>query len=244
MGLHRIVLMGCVLALVSPFWAGAQCEQGGGTPVQQGCGSYTYEGCCDGQGLYWCEQGYVCFLSCAPDNLSCGWRNQANFYACDTNGNTAPGNNPPIQCPAMDGDGDGYTEDQGDCNDTNQWINPGAAENCVNGVDDDCDGAIDTDDLDCPQGDDDDHMGDDDTGSTGDDDTGSAGDDDQQGDDDFGGQTDDDDDTNPAGGRDQPQLNENPHLGIICGCRVAERIPASPLAALTLLLVVLVVRKR
>ena len=46
-------------------------------------------------------------------------------------------------------DGDGYTEDQGDCNDSNADIHPGAMEQCGDGVDNDCDGYSDCTDLDC-----------------------------------------------------------------------------------------------
>ncbi len=56
-----------------------------------------------------------------------------------------------------DGDGDGYgnpgsalcTFPQTDCNDGNAAVNPGAAENCSNGIDDDCDGATDGADPSC-----------------------------------------------------------------------------------------------
>jgi hypothetical protein len=51
---------------------------------------------------------------------------------------------PPI-CP--DNDGDGYEDvacGGDDCNDDNPEINPGATENCVDGVDNDCDGYIDS----------------------------------------------------------------------------------------------------
>jgi hypothetical protein len=46
----------------------------------------------------------------------------------------------------FDDDGDGFSEDQGDCNDANAAINPDAVEIPGNSVDDDCDGVVDEDD--------------------------------------------------------------------------------------------------
>ncbi len=55
----------------------------------------------------------------------------------------------------MDDDGDGFTENQGDCNDNDAAVSPGAAEICGDGIDQDCDGA----DLICPEDIDDDGDG-------------------------------------------------------------------------------------
>jgi hypothetical protein len=53
-----------------------------------------------------------------------------------------------------DGDLDGYYAEAGcgtevDCDDSDELINPGEAENCFDGVDNDCDGYLDGSDSEC-----------------------------------------------------------------------------------------------
>jgi hypothetical protein len=51
--------------------------------------------------------------------------------------------------PCSDADGDGYCATQGDCNDANASIHPGAAELCTSSQDEDCDALIDCADPTC-----------------------------------------------------------------------------------------------
>ena len=52
-----------------------------------------------------------------------------------------------VNCPLADNDSDGYTSDV-DCDDNDPAINPGAVEDCNDGIDNDCDNLIDTADPD------------------------------------------------------------------------------------------------
>ena len=45
----------------------------------------------------------------------------------------------------IDGDGDGFTEEEGDCNDADADINPAQTENYYDGIDSNCDGLSDFD---------------------------------------------------------------------------------------------------
>jgi len=48
-----------------------------------------------------------------------------------------------------DADGDGWTVEDGDCDDSDPQTYPGATENCADGEDGDCDGLVDEADADC-----------------------------------------------------------------------------------------------
>ncbi|MFZ0131306.1 MAG: MopE-related protein, partial [Desulfobacterales bacterium] len=61
----------------------------------------------------------------------------------------------PVDPKDIDNDGDSYTENQGDCDDTKSSIHPGAMEICGDGIDQDCNGA----DLTCPENIDNDRDG-------------------------------------------------------------------------------------
>src|ERR1044071_4873464 len=50
---------------------------------------------------------------------------------------------------ATDDDGDGYSEDDGDCRDDDASIHPGVVENCSDGIDNNCDGHFDANDYAC-----------------------------------------------------------------------------------------------
>ena len=57
----------------------------------------------------------------------------------------SPTDSEPWEDPASDEDGDGYTVDQGDCDDEDPAIHPGVDSDGCDGVDNDCDGQTDED---------------------------------------------------------------------------------------------------
>lgn len=50
---------------------------------------------------------------------------------------------PDGDCEGTDEDRDGWCAEEGDCDDTNEWVNPGRDEDTEDGIDNDCDGRVD-----------------------------------------------------------------------------------------------------
>ena len=90
------------------------------------CGSVTFEGCCDGSTLKYCDSGKLETLDCSKQP-KCGWNSTASFYDCGTSGGADPSGKYPRACkggsadigvkdagPAPDGAAsDGSTKDTG-----------------------------------------------------------------------------------------------------------------------------------
>lgn len=58
----------------------------------------------------------------------------------------------PVVDPAADDDGDGFSHNDGDCNDCDALVNPGAYDYAGDGIDNDCSGGVDDEVTDCDDG--------------------------------------------------------------------------------------------
>jgi len=76
----------------------AESCQDGICVADPGCEGYTWQGCCDGNTLMWCQDGEVLEQSCA-NNPQCGWSADQGYYNCGTNGAAEPSGQHPILCP-------------------------------------------------------------------------------------------------------------------------------------------------
>jgi V8-like Glu-specific endopeptidase len=76
-----------------------------------GCDGITYEGCCAGETLTYCDDGELKTLDCTG-SPSCGWKSEAGYYDCGTNGSGDPSGQFPKSCGGSTGPecGDGKCE--------------------------------------------------------------------------------------------------------------------------------------
>ena len=105
------------------------CGGGGGD-----CGGVSFEGCCQGETLKYCDGGQLQTVDCISAGPSCGWQPEGPFYDCGTSGGADPSGANPKSCSGGGGPvcGNGVCESgesqancPGDCN--------GAGPVCGNG---------------------------------------------------------------------------------------------------------------
>jgi len=145
----------CVTGGVEQCVAGAlTCDAVEGTPTAELCD--TLDNDCDGTidnsfdvggacsaGVGTCEEAGT--LQCAIDGTSAcnAIPGTPTAEICD-NGIDEDCNGSDLSCADVDQDMDGFTPNQGDCNDGDDSIFPGATEVC-DGIDNDCNGEVDED---------------------------------------------------------------------------------------------------
>ena len=95
-----------------------------------GCGSVTYEGCCNGDELRYCENGTLTTMACSAG--TCGWEASGGFYDCGTSGAADPSGAHPKNCGGVT-----PTTDGGVTPTTDSGTTPGCGnvrfEGCCNG---------------------------------------------------------------------------------------------------------------
>lgn len=103
------------------------------------------------QGRFCCGFGGQNPVGC--NTSQCGACTTQSFTVCCGDGVCNGDENASVclrDCaPCTDADGDGFCPSQGDCNDANPNIHPGATELCTGGVDEDCNGKTDCNDPAC-----------------------------------------------------------------------------------------------
>ena len=110
--------------------------------------------------MYYSSRIYLVGLSALYAIIACSASSSSDYGwgSSDSgpDGLYVPSDAPPnSQCKSegdQDEDGDGYTVNQGDCNDCNPAVNPGAFDVPGNGIDDDCNGAADDQAVRCDMG--------------------------------------------------------------------------------------------
>lgn len=100
------------------------------------CEGITYEGCCDGDILTWCEGDTLETLDCA-EAPACGWNADAGYYDCNSAGASGPPQFPmtcdgSTQCtPDCEAKTCGSDGCGGSCGDCGEGMACGASGSCV-----------------------------------------------------------------------------------------------------------------
>ena len=105
-----------LLTLTALYTAPAlgQVCSGGAKLESTECGGMTFEGCCDGERLLFCEGGMLCARDCAGFP-HCGWSETLGYYDCGTPGQDDPTGLHSAKCPSAGSDACGGLDGRGCC---------------------------------------------------------------------------------------------------------------------------------
>lgn len=79
-----------------------------------GCGNVTWEGCCDGETVWYCQDGHLNYDHCPTRNSpQCGWNSNKNYYSCGTEGQSEPSGTHLMSCNVFFGDSGAPKTDSG-----------------------------------------------------------------------------------------------------------------------------------
>ena len=92
---------------------GQECSGGAKLEAAE-CGSVSFEGCCDGEKLLFCEGGMLCARDCGG-LPHCGWNDILGFYDCGSAGQDDPAGLYPASCPTGGPDVCGGLDGRGCC---------------------------------------------------------------------------------------------------------------------------------
>jgi hypothetical protein len=92
---------------------GQECSGGASLEATE-CGAVSFEGCCDGERLLFCEGGMLCARDCAG-LPHCGWEPTLGYYDCGTPGQDDPAGLHDPDCPTGGPDVCGGLDGRGCC---------------------------------------------------------------------------------------------------------------------------------
>ncbi|HRE88126.1 MAG TPA: hypothetical protein PK095_03215 [Myxococcota bacterium] len=77
---------------------GLACKAGECVTHTEACGGISFEGCCDGDLVKYCEDGQVLVVPCIAQR-TCGWDTIGDYYSCNSDGSPEPTGTHPKACP-------------------------------------------------------------------------------------------------------------------------------------------------